>query len=141
MKKLFTLLLFIGCYQVSIAQFSAGAGLSVITGDNAAFGLQARLLYGINDDFTAGVSYNYYFEKEIGSIIDLDLQYNLLNTDGGFVINPLAGITIKTVDNVDTDIHLGFYSVIPIGGYHFYLEPKFIISDDDAFVISTGFRF
>ena len=141
MKKLLALLLFLGCYQFSIGQFSDGAGLSVITGNTSAFGLQARAMYGVNDDFTVGVAYNYYFEKNIGNIIDVDLQYTLINTDGGFQLNPLAGIRVNTKGEVDTDLHLGIYSVLPIGGYHFYLEPKFVISKNDAFVVSTGFRF
>ena len=141
MKKLLVILLFLGCYQFSTAQFSAGAGLSVITGNSSAFGLQARVMYAINDDFTASVSYNYYFEKFIGNILDFDLQYSLIETDSGFMLNPMAGITVTTKGEVGTDLHLGLFSVIPIGGYHFYLEPKFIISQNDAFVISTGFRF
>jgi len=141
MKRLFTLLLFIACYQVSSAQLSGGVGLSVITGNDDAFGLQGRLLYGFNDDFTTGVAYNYYFEDDIANIIDVDLQYNLLNTDGGFTLNPLAGIRIKTASEVETDLILGIFSVLPISDYLFYLEPKFVISKDDAFVVSAGFKF
>jgi len=48
MKKLFALLLFVGFYQFSIAQFSTGIGLSVITGNDDAFGLQGRILYEFN---------------------------------------------------------------------------------------------
>ena len=141
MKKLLTLLMFIGCCQFSNAQFSAGVGLSVITGNDDAFGLQGRVMYGFNDDFTDGVVYNYYFEKDIANIVDLDLQYNLIQTDGGFVLNPVAGIRIKTAGEVESDLHLGVYSVLPIGGYNFYLEPKFVISRDDALVVSAGFKF
>ena len=141
MKKLLALLLFLGCYQFSIAQFSAGAGVSVITGNVSAVGLQGRVMYGVNEDFTLGVAYNYYFEKDIGSIIDVDLQYSLLTTDSGFTINPLVGFRIYGKGEVDTDLLLGVYSVIPIGDYNFYLEPKFVISDTDAFVVSAGFKF
>lgn len=141
MKRLFTLLIFIVCYQFSVAQFSAGAGLSVITGNLDAFGLQARGMYAFNDDFTAGVAYNYYFEENIANIIDIDLQYHLVNTDGGFTMNPVAGIRVNTAGEVDTDLHLGLFSVLPISDYHFYLEPKFVISNNDAFVVSAGFRF
>lgn len=141
MKKLLALFLFLGCYQFSIAQFSAGAGLSVITGNTSAFGLQGRVMYGVNEDFTLGVAYNYYLEKNNGSIIDVDLQYSLLNTDNGFTLNPLVGFRIYGKGEVDTDLLLGVFSVIPIGDYHFYVEPKFVISKNDAFVVSTGFIF
>lgn len=141
MKKLLAILLFIGCFQFANAQFSAGAGISVITGNASAFGLQGRLMYGVNEDFTVGAAYSYYFEKNIGNIIDIDLQYSLLETDSGFKLSPLAGIRVNTKGEVDTDLHLGVYSVLPISGYHFYLEPKFVISKTDAFVVSTGFRF
>ncbi len=141
MKNLLAILLLLGCCQFSTAQLSAGAGLSIITGNSTAFGLQGRVMYAANDDFTLGVGYNYYFEKTIGNIIDIDIQYSLVETDGGFTISPMAGIRVSTKGEVDTDLHLGLYTVIPISGYHFYLEPKFVISQNDAFVVSTGFRF
>jgi len=89
----------------------------------------------------AGAAYNYYFEDKKRNIIDLDLQYKLVNTDGGFTLNPLAGIRIKTADELETDLIIGFFSVLPISDYHFYLEPKFVISKNDAFVLSAGFKF
>lgn len=141
MKKLLTILLFTGFYQLSIAQFSAGAGLSVITGNLDAFGLQARAMYGFNEDFTLGVAYNYYFEKNIANIVDVDLQYNLLSTDGGFTLNPVAGIRVSTAGEVNTNLHLGVFFVLPISDYNIYIEPKFVISENDAFVVSTGFKF
>lgn len=141
MKRLLTLLMFIGCYQISTAQFSGGVGVSVVTGNVDAFGLQGRLMYGFNDSFTAGAVYNYYFDDQLANIIDADLQYNLLGNDGGFTLNPLAGIRFNTVGELDTDLHLGIYSVIPISDRYFYLEPKFVLSETDAFVISGGFKF
>ena len=141
MKRLFTLLLFIGCYQISIAQFTLGAGVAVLTGDEDAFGVQARAMYQFNDDFTAGFAYSYYFEEKVGNVMDIDLQYHLINTDSGFTINPVAGIRLNTVGKLETDLHLGFFSVIPISGHHFYFEPKFVVSQTDAIIVSIGYRF
>ena len=141
MKKLFTLLLFIGCYQASIAQFNAGVGISVITGNEDAFGLQGRMMYGFNEDFVAGFAYNYYFEEDIANIMDFDIQYRLINTNGGFVLNPMAGIRLTTEPEVSTSLHVGVFSVFPINDFNIYLEPKFVISENDAFVVSAGFRF
>jgi len=140
MKRLFTILVFIAFYHGASGQFSAGAGLSVVTGDADAFGLQGRVMYAFNDDFTGNVGYNYYF-NDIKSVIDVDLQYTLLETDGGFKLNPMAGIRVLTQGKVDTDLQLGLFTVIPIGGYQFYIEPKFVISDSDAFIVNVGFRF
>ena len=155
MKKLLTLIALTCLFNISLsAQFTFGAGISINV-DDSFFGLSGKGHYQINDEYAGQASLTYFLENNNVSffIVDLDVIYNGFNIGDleGFSIKALGGLQVASA-SVDTGfgsasdtelgLNVGVNAVIPLTDrLDLYIEPKFVISGIDGFVISGGVYF
>ncbi len=138
---------------------SFGAELAY-TGKMEAFGIGARLLYGLNENIRFDLSDHYYFKKEYKYLDDLNLNVHyLFDVAENLQLYPLAGVTLLLWKvefddyNFQTDTWFknsfsdSKFGVNLGGGAQYALtdqlllngELKFqIISDTNQLVISAG---
>lgn len=142
-KSIFVSICILFCICSSQAQFRFGAGASYITNDNTNFlGVQAKAYYGFNETWDISPTFTYWVGDGLDWSIDTDLHYRLLTIGESFDFNPFAGLTF--INAVDTDLALnigGSFKFTLESGSVIYVEPKFIIVDNDSFVVSAGYLF
>lgn len=161
MKKLVILFFVIISYvSVSYSQIFAGGGLSF--GSERYFGLNLRGMYSLNENFDiqSGVDIfqvrkstivfsPYVYDMETSSVnLSFNGHYNLRDMVDDFVFYPVFGLDIIFTRTVINDIPDGqvFTGVnVGVGGsyefmtdLHAFFETKYILSQDDQLVISTG---
>lgn len=116
------------------AQFSYGAGVSLIADGYTGFGAQGKVLYQVNDTWTGSGSFTYYFEDFTFFTVDLDAHYKLMTLGENIEFSPFAGLDIArvsidagvlgTVSDTDAGINIGASFRLPLNSLMLYLEPK-----------------
>lgn len=139
MKGLYTLIL-IFCVHLSYGQVRLGIGSSVIP-EQTSFGAQIRGAYQYTQSVAFSGTFGYYFKKDSNIAIDLDAQFKLIDLNS-VTISPFAGATIReTASSLGTGLQAGFFILVPTDGVDIYIEPKAILDNDTALVISGGLYF
>ncbi len=132
------------------AQISYGGGASLYLESPSSFGIQAKALYDINEDWNASGTFTYYFEDFTFWSFDFDAHYFVTTISDDIALYPFAGLNISRisvstifgdVSSSDTNINLGASFQKPMGNMRIYVEPKLIVGDGSALVISGGLLF
>lgn len=140
LMKYFYAMLILTCFTSVGAQVKLGVGSSIIP-EFKAFGAQVRGAYQHSDVVSFSGSFSYYFKKESNLGIDLDAQFKLIDKSS-FSIAPFVGATIRRINaSLGTGLQAGFFIVMPTDGVDVYIEPKAILDDNTALVISGGLYF
>lgn len=139
MKYFYTFMLLVGINALN-AQVKLGIGSSLIP-EFKAFGAQVRGAYQHSEVVAFSGTFSYYFKKDSNLGIDLDAQFKLVDKTS-FSISPFVGATIRRINtSLGTGLQAGFFIVMPTDGVDVYIEPKAILDDNTALVISGGLYF
>ena len=142
-KSIFITLSFLFITLSSQAQFTFGAGASYITSSNTDFiGVQAKAYYGVNETWDVSPAFTYWVGDGLDWSIDADLHYKLLTIGESFDFNPFGGLTFLNGGSTELALNIGgSFKFALDSGSVIYVEPKFIIIDNDSFVVSAGYLF
>lgn len=147
MKKVFILVLFLSGLFVSEsdAQFRFGAGVDVWLEGETTLGIQGKAIYDIQENLGLNGSLTYYLSDLLDYSLDVAVQYTVINGES-LKLSPLAGFDMTRVSflglgSTNTALQVGALLELPIGGMNAYIEPKLIIDDGSALVISGGVMF
>lgn len=139
MKYLYTTILFFTLSSLP-AQVKLGIGSTLIP-EFKAFGAQVRGAYQHSEVVAFSGTFSYYFKKQTNLGIDLDAQFKLVDKSS-FSIAPFVGATIRRINaSLGTGLQAGFFILMPTDGVDVYIEPKAILDDNTALVISGGLYF
>lgn len=146
MKKILILFTFLLCFEFSAqSQINAGVGLSYSNGEGAAaLGVQAKALVGFADDWRLVGAYTYFFQDNASYSIDADIHYELITLGESTNIFPFAGLNFGDYGGeFDIGINLGLFSDFRVSDnkMHIYLEPKYLFTGSNTFVMSAGVMF
>ncbi len=139
MKYIYAIL-FLTFINTLSAQVKLGIGSTLIP-EFKAFGAQVRGAYQHSEVVSFSGTFSYYFKKASNLGIDLDAQFKLVDKSS-FSIAPFVGATIRRINSsLGTGLQAGFFIVMPTDGVDVYIEPKAILDDNTALVISGGLYF
>jgi len=132
------------------AQLSYGGGINFILESPNSIGPQAKAIYKINDQWSAGGAFTYFLEDFTFWALDLDAHYLVTTIADDISLSPFVGIDISRVSfssiigdfgNTNTNLNLGVSVQKPLSKISLYLEPKLIIGNGSALYISSGVLF
>jgi len=146
MKKiLFLGFAFVLFSQVVFSQINGGLGITYKLGDpNNLFGLQAKGMLNVDENWKFVAAYNYYLGNNASYAIDADVHYELLTIGEDFHLLPLLGINwTEYGGNSDIGLNVGLFTNFRVNDnkLHIYFEPKYLISDGNGFIITSGVLF
>ncbi|MEZ4912419.1 MAG: hypothetical protein R2774_16335, partial [Saprospiraceae bacterium] len=91
--------------------------------------------------FNIHANATYYFSDDASWSLDGDLHYKLLNiNDGGFVLDPFAGINFTRTSTTNNSLNLGLFLKYQTEKMGYFLEPRWIL-DNNQFVLTVGVLF
>lgn len=142
MRKFFILMVFFTLTLTSLsAQWVFGGGLKFNSNiDFKALGLHAKIGKDISEKFDINTDLIYYLGSKASWAFDVDLHYRLFNISDKVIINPVAGINFTKTSVINNSLLLGASIRFPTDKYTYYLEPKWIL-DNDQIVIGIGVLF
>lgn len=87
----------------SIEGWQGGAGIMYQIADNFnAFGLHARLMYGINEEMRLSIMDEFYFKDGLSYLDNLDFDFHyLFNVADNIHVYPFGGVTIQLSKSKD----------------------------------------
>ena len=143
MRTFIVLLLVIIAANPLSAQWILGGGVKYNTNNSfKAVAVNAKFGKDISEKFDLDLDASYYIASKATWAFDLNFHYRLLKIGDTFRLNPLAGINFtKTKSNkVYNSLLLGLSAKISGENYTYYLEPKWILNNDQL-SISVGVLF
>lgn len=102
-----------------------------------ALAINAKVGKDISDKFDLNVDIAHYIASKATWSFDFDLHYRLFNLNDKLIINPVAGINFTKTSVVNNSLGLGISFRIPDDNYTYFLEPKWIL-DNQQFVFCVG---
>lgn len=140
MKYLVLLIFLFICINMQ-AQWIYGGGMKFNSNDEfKALGLNAKVGKDIGEKFDLNADVCYYLASKASWSFDFDLHYHLFNVNDEVILNPMAGINFTSTDVINNSLLLGASFRFPTDKYTYYLEPKWIL-DNNQLVISAGVLF
>lgn len=141
MKYYFTLISFLIAINYSNAQWFFGGGMKYNTNNEfKAVAVNAKIGTSISDKFDMDLDAAYYIASTATWSFDANLHYRLINISDAVYLNPLVGINFTKSSRIYNSLLLGLSLKIPDSKYTYYLEPKWILNEDQI-SISIGVLF
>lgn len=145
MKKILALFTFVIAFSFSSqAQIDFGVGATYRAANGFdQFGLQAKGYIGVTEAYEVSPTFSLWLGNGADWSIDTDLHYKLLEIGESFNFNPFAGLSFTNgggETNVAINLGLAFKLDLSSGA-EIYIEPKFVVIDNNSFVVSGGYLF
>ena len=156
MKKLLSIALFAVLFcSSSFSQFKIGAGINLDL-DDSLFGIQGKVHNVFTEEYAGQVSFTYFFEKNNVTFwnLDLDVHYSgwELGDESSVEFTPFGGLNVShssqdtgvgsSLGNTEMGINIGINVTFPASdNLNIFIEPKFVLSGIDGFVIAGGVYF
>ncbi len=133
----------------SSAQLRFGAGLDALLSTPSTIGVQGKVLYKFSDEISGNGSFSYYISDFFNWSLDVGAQYLLVDGES-LKVSPLVGLDILNggfsiagfgVSATTTNLQLGAFLELPLGGMNVYLEPKLVLGSGNGLVVAGGIMF
>lgn len=136
---LFLFLIFTSA-QLSAQWFYGGGVKYNANNEFKAIAVNAKIGTDISSNFDLDLDAAYYIASTAKWAFDANLHYRLLHIADVFRLSPLAGINFTKASRIYNSILLGVSMKVIDDNYTYYLEPKWILNEDQI-SISIGVLF
>ncbi|HRO09426.1 MAG TPA: hypothetical protein PK047_11205 [Saprospiraceae bacterium] len=123
------------------AQWFYGGGMKYNANNEfKAIAINAKIGKDISEKFDLDLDAAYYIASSATWAFDVNLHYRFIKIGDVVALNPLAGVNFTKSSHIYNSILLGLSLKVYDNKYTYYLEPKWILNEDQV-SISVGILF